>query len=100
MSFGLTNETVGKINSVFVNFPELEKVMVYGSRAKGNFREGSDIDLSLVGNNLTEKILAKIISDIEDLNLPYLFDISIFHMLNSPDLVDHIIRVGKVFYKK
>lgn len=100
MNFGLSDETIKKINSVFTKYSELEEVIVYGSRAKGNYREGSDIDITLIGNELTEQIRSKISIDIDDLNTPYLFDISIFHTLNSPDLVDHINRVGKVFYKK
>ncbi len=100
MKFGLKPETIDKINSVFIKYPEVEKVVIYGSRAKGNYRNGSDIDITLKGENLTDKIRSKISWDIDDLNTPYLFDISIFDQLNSPDLEEHIERVGQVFYCK
>ena len=50
MRFGLTDETITKINTVFVKYSEIEEVVLYGSRAKGNYREGSDIDLTLKGD--------------------------------------------------
>ncbi len=100
MKFGLKPETIDKINSVFQKYPEVEKVTIYGSRAKGNYRIGSDIDITLNGKNLTPRILSNISWDIDDLNTPYLFDISIFEKLNSPDLEEHINRVGEVFYAK
>ncbi len=55
--FGLKADTIRKINEVFVRYPHIEKVLIYGSRAKGNFKNGSDIDLTLVGENLNLEIL-------------------------------------------
>ena len=100
MKFGLNEETIDKINSVFKKIPEVHEVVIYGSRAKGNYRIGSDIDLTLKGKNLTSRILSDIIDEIDELNTPYLFDISIFEKLNAPDLEEHINRVGQVFYSK
>ena len=100
MKYGLKETIIDKINSVFENYSEIEKVIIYGSRAKGNFRPGSDIDITLIGNQLEYSILSKINIAIDDLNTPYLFDISIFDKLNAPDLEEHINRVGQIFYKK
>ena len=100
MKFGLKETIIDKINSVFENYSEIEKVVIYGSRAKGNFRPGSDIDITLIGKNLEYSILSKINISIDDLNTPYLFDISIFEKLNAPDLEEHINRVGQIFYAK
>jgi uncharacterized protein len=100
MRFGLKEGTIEKINSVFAQFPEVEKVILYGSRAKGNYRNGSDIDLTLIGEGLNLDVLNKIDMKIDDLLLPYSFDNSIYRQINNPDLVEHIERVGKVFYKK
>lgn len=100
MKFGLKEETISKINAVFEKIPEVHKVIIYGSRAKGNYRIGSDIDLTLKGANLTSNILSKIVDEIDELNTPYLFDISIFEKLNAPDLEEHINRVGQIFYSK
>jgi len=100
MKFGLNDATLAKINSVFAKYPEVEEVIIYGSRAKGNFREGSDIDITLKGQELNDSVLSKIFLEIDELNTPYLFDISIYDQLNSPDLAEHINRVGQVFYMK
>jgi predicted nucleotidyltransferase len=78
----------------------VDEVVIYGSRAKGNYREGSDIDITLKGEKLTDNIYSKILIEIDDLNTPYLFDVSIFDKLTSPDLISHINRVGQLFYKK
>src|SRR5690348_7297923 len=100
MKFGLKEETIAKINSVFAAFPEVEEVIIYGSRAKGNFRPGSDIDFTLKGEKLNHDIVSTISWKIDDLLTPYLFDISIFRQISNPDLVDHINRVGQIFYQK
>ena len=100
MKFGLKQTIIDKINSVFEKNPEVEQVIIYGSRAKGNYRNGSDIDITLKGEKLTYNILSKIIGEIDDLDTPYLFDISIFDKLDSPGLEEHINRVGQIFYKK
>ena len=99
MKFGLDQTTIDRISLVFSRYTDVDKVVIYGSRAKGNYRNGSDIDLSLMGIKLTEQLLSAIYSDLDDLNTPYLFDISIFDRLHSPDLENHIVRVGQVFYQ-
>lgn len=95
--FGLKANTISKINSVFAKYPQIEKVLIYGSRAKGNYRAGSDIDLTIVGK-LTLTDLLKIENEIDDLLLIYKFDLSLMHQIENPNLVEHINRVGKVFY--
>jgi predicted nucleotidyltransferase len=100
MNFGLDQDTIDKINSVFVKYPEIEEVIIYGSRAKGNYREGSDIDITLKGAEVNDRTRSNIWLAIDDLNTPYLFDISVFHTLTSDSLIDHINRIGKVFYRK
>ena len=98
MKFGLEEADILKIQSVFNLFPEVEKVILYGSRAKGNYRPASDIDLTLIGKNLNFEIVSQIETKIDDLLLPYLFDISIFSQISNPDLVDHIERIGVIFF--
>lgn len=100
MNFGLKDETIQKIISVFEKFPQIEKAILYGSRAKGNFKKGSDIDLTLVGKNLNLSVINKIELEIDDLLLPYSFDISIYHQITNQELIDHINRIGKTFYLK
>ena len=100
MNSGLTESTAAQIRAVFANHPEVETVILYGSRAKGNYRQGSDIDLTLLGGGMTPNILGRIRSDFDDGSLPYRFDLSILSQVTDADLIDHIRRVGVVFYEK
>ena len=100
MKYGLKDKTIERIHSVFAQHPEVEEAMLYGSRAKGNFKPGSDIDLALKGDGLNLSVINAIGTRIDDLLLPYTFDISIFHKISNPDLIEHINRVGIVFYKR
>lgn len=100
MRFGLRDKDIGDLESVFSQFKEIESVLIYGSRAKGNYREGSDIDLTLLGHGLNIHHLAQLELKIDELMLPYKFDISIMENISNPDLVDHIRRVGKIFYTR
>lgn len=100
MKFGLTEETISKINSVFKIHAEINEAILYGSRAKGIFRNGSDIDLTLKGNDLSKSLISILNTEIDELNTPYLIDISIYNLLNSKDLEEHIDRVGMIFYKR
>ena len=99
--FGLDVDTLGDMRQLFQQFSHIEKVILYGSRAKGNYRKGSDIDITLIGKDLSlDNTVDPLIRKIDDLNLPYTFDISIFKQLDNLDLIDHILRVGKTFYEK
>lgn len=100
MKHGLTDETIEKITAIFARFPAIERAVLYGSRAKGNFKPGSDIDLTLYGEALTFDLLGQINSALDDVLLPYTIDLSIFDTLNHAKLQEHIERVGVVFYKR
>ena len=100
MKFGLKEKTVGQINGILAKYPEVEQAILYGSRAKGNYKNGSDIDLTLEGDGLNLSVINKISLEIDDLLLPYTFDISIFEQISNEALIDHIERVGVVFYNK
>lgn len=100
MPYGLKDETIRKIREVFSKFPEIKEAILYGSRAKGNYRRGSDIDLTLKGEKLNLTILNRISLELDDLLLPYTIDLSIYHHIKQADLLDHIERVGIVIYQK
>ncbi|MEL7225524.1 MAG: nucleotidyltransferase domain-containing protein [Cyanobacteria bacterium P01_D01_bin.36] len=96
---GLKTQTIEKITGVLIQYPEVKSAILYGSRAKGNYRPGSDIDLTLTGENLTYRMLTRIEDKIDDLLLPYLFDLSILRQIENPNVVEHINRVGLLFYQ-
>ncbi len=98
--FGLAEEDIKKINSVFLKYIEITKVMIYGSRAKGDFKASSDIDLSVFTEKKDISFLFKIENEIDDLLLPYKVDLSLYGLLDNENLKDHIDRVGQVFFKR
>ena len=100
MDFGLEDKTIAKITEIFFLFPEIENAILFGSRAKGNFKNGSDIDIALRGKGVSLELLTKINSKLDDLSLPYTIDLSIFSFIDNPDLIDHIERIGKIFFKR
>lgn len=98
--YGLPKTTIDAINSIFINYPQIEKAILYGSRARGNFRNGSDIDLTLIGYDLSFSVLSKIEWELDDLLLPYKIDLSNYATIKNEDLLENIDQIGKVFYEK
>ena len=98
--YGLTSTTLQAIRKVFAQYPVLGKATLYGSRAMGTYRPGSDIDLTLDGEQLDLTTLHKIENDLDDLLLPYKMDLSLLKHIHNPELLDHIQRIGKLFYEK
>lgn len=98
MLFGLNDIELQALRNVFASFPEVEEAIIYGSRARGTNRIGSDIDITLKGKSLTYLQLALLDAKIDDLYLPYFVDLSFFPMLKNPDLLESIKREGKILY--
>ena len=100
MKFGLTDNTVSTMKLILSQFSEIDCAIIFGSRAKGNYKNGSDVDITLIGSNLSLELLAKISSKLDDLSMPYTVDLSVFSMIENQDLIDHIKRVGKVLFAR
>ena len=98
--FGLSPRVLGLIRGVLDRHPEIDRAIVYGSRAKGDYRTGSDIDLTLDAPQLTFSELLRIDSELDDLMLPYSFDLSLLKQIENPGLLGHIARVGKPLWFK
>ena len=98
--FGLSGEDINTIKDEFRKYDQIEEILIYGSRAMGNFKPSSDIDLSLLGSKIDLSLQQEIEFDLGELMLPYKFDISVYERTNNPEFLDHIQRVGKEFYKK
>lgn len=97
--FGLDHSTVSCIHLILRKYEDIQKAVIYGSRAKGNYREGSDIDLTLFGN-VGAKTVADVLDALDESVLPYTFDISAYDSLKNGELREHIDRAGKVFYER
>jgi predicted nucleotidyltransferase len=101
LRFGLKETVIQKICQVLSHYPQVEKAILYGSRAKGNYKSASDIDLTLRGGqDLTLKVLYRIMDELDDLLLPYIIDLSIFTTIQDRAVIEHIQRMGVTFYEK
>ena len=89
-----------RIRAVLVRHPSVTRAVLFGSRAKGNFREGSDIDLALEGEDLGEREMADIRSKLDDEPIAHRVDLILKKTITYHELLDHIERVGVVFYER
>jgi uncharacterized protein len=97
--YGLSSDAIAAIQAVLKKHPNITKAILYGSRAKGNYRPNSDIDLTLQGEQLDYSEFVAIDNELDDLLLPYTIDLSIYDKIENPDLIAHIQRVGQEFYR-
>jgi predicted nucleotidyltransferase len=95
--FGLSEQTLAAINACLQQHPEINWAKIYGSRAKGNYERGSDIDLAF---SSPTDISAELLGELDDLPTPYLFDVTHYESLKHEGLKAHIDRVGVVFYQR
>jgi type I restriction enzyme S subunit len=100
MPFGLSDKTYRKICDVLASFPKIEEVMIYGSRAKGTEREGSDIDLAIKGENITYDDIIKIHVKLDSLEMLYQYDVLNYTGKLDEGMRRSIDKYGVVFYKK
>jgi predicted nucleotidyltransferase len=94
MPYGLTESTLSAIRGVLLGHHEVKRALLYGSRAKGTQKKGSDIDVALDGPAVSFRDLLQIETQLDALDLPYHFDVSVLQRLTNPELLDHIQRVG------
>ncbi len=94
MDTGLSPKTIHALERVFKQFDAIDKVVLYGSRALGTHKPGSDIDLALFGSEITPDLIASIAILIDDLLLPYTLDLTAYALIDNDALREHIDRVG------
>jgi len=99
MNFGLSTQAIALLQKVLQAHPEVERAKIFGSRAIGNFRPNSDIDLALWGV-IDEGLLAKLYAELDELPLPYQFDVTSYITITHPALREHIDKFGKDIYVK
>lgn len=99
-SHGLSQSSVERIISVLRQFPDIDKAVLFGSRAKGTYRHGSDIDLALAGQELNWRVLGRISDQLDDLMLPYRFSVICLGNRTDPEVVEHIARVGIPLFQR
>jgi predicted nucleotidyltransferase len=98
--FGLPPFTHQTILAELARYPEIERAVVFGSRALGTYRRGSDVDICLFGEGVTPKIARHVSTRLnEELPIPYFFDVLAFDHIASQELRQHIERLGKELYR-
>jgi uncharacterized protein len=97
---GLSPQTIAHVTRVLASFPGIEKAVLFGSRAKGTHKPGSDIDLALAGENLDWRTLGRISSALDDLPVPYRFSLVALGDKLDAALAAHIDRVGVQFFER
>ena len=100
MNNGLSDSTIAHICTMFRRHPKIDKAILYGSRAKGTHKTGSDIDLTLIGAALDPDTISQLQVELSNGPLPYQVDLSILSRISSPELLEHINRVGVIFYER
>ncbi|QXM06663.1 nucleotidyltransferase domain-containing protein [Crassaminicella indica] len=101
MRFGIPSKSMGLIKDALIRRKEIEKAAIFGSRAIGNYKNGSDVDIVIYGIDITVEIVNQISVELnEKLPLPYYFDVVHYEGLKHEGLKKHIDKFGKVFYKR
>jgi len=101
MRFGLTREDLDHLCKAFSSIPEIEEVVVFGSRAMSTQKRGSDVDLAIKGKGLDPATVAHLHFILEEvLPLPYFFDVVDYSTISNTNLKAHIDRYGETVYKK
>ena len=88
------------LQTLFAANARIAEVILYGSRAKGNYKPFSDVDIVLIGDDLSRTDINRLYAAIDDSSLPYKFDISLLASLKNEELIAHIERVGITIYKR
>lgn len=99
--FGITPFSFDLIIKVLTAYEQVEQALIFGSRAKGNYQPGSDIDIAIKGNTCSDALAWSIQANLnENHPVPYFFDVVSYETLFNQALKEHIDRAGKVFYEQ
>ncbi len=101
MNYGLKQRDLDYLIKALEQFPEIEIAIIFGSRAKGNYKPASDLDIVVKGERIADNTILKLLDLLEEeLPLPYFIDLLHYEKINNKELKEHIDRMGKVFYSK
>jgi len=98
--YGIKESELNQIKNIFKRYKKIDEVILFGSRAKGNYQQGSDIDLALKGKEINLDDILNLYIDTEELDLPYVIDLVIYDRVKENALTEHIDRAGIVLYRR
>jgi predicted nucleotidyltransferase len=97
--FGLTERDMATLYAILSRYPDIRQVCIFGSRAKGTYKQGSDIDLAVINFGVDEEHIRRLQADCIESSLPYFIDVLYLPSLTDIAVKDHILRVGVLFYE-
>lgn len=98
---GLLERDLAYIHQSLRKFPEIDRAILFGSRAMGNYKSGSDVDLAIVGDSVAERVLIELNQWLNDVYpLPYKFDLLDYNAISNGNLKNHIDTFGKEIYRR
>ena len=101
MKFGLTGADIEQITTIIGSFPEVQQAIIFGSRAMGSYKNGSDVDIALKGKNIPHANITQIKYQLnEETTMPYFFDVVDYDALRNEELKTHIDQFGKIFFER
>jgi len=92
--YGIKQEVWQKISEIIYSDSSVDRAILFGSRAKGNFRDNSDIDIAIKGKNITYDNFASIKNKLDELDIPQKIDLILYENIDNKDLISHIERLG------
>ncbi|MEO7175335.1 MAG: nucleotidyltransferase domain-containing protein [Saprospiraceae bacterium] len=99
MDFGLNTVQIATLREIFERYADVRQVVIYGSRAKGNYTNRSDIDFAITESKVDRHLIARILIDIDQSDFPFQVDLQDYSHIKNSSLREHIERVGKLFYQ-
>ena len=98
--YGLLDRDLKFILEAISKYPEIEEVIIFGSRAMGNYKKGSDVDLALKGERVSRRVVRRLSDDLEEeYPLPYFFDIVSYNDISDEAFKQHIDKVGSIIWE-
>lgn len=98
-SYGLSPNDMALIVAAIKTFPDIRKAILFGSRAKGNYKPGSDVDLAIEAEGDSYRTAISLAAKLnEETPLPYMFDVVDVNSITEQPLLEHIARVGQIIY--
>lgn len=96
--FGLKDSIIIEIKNVLSRYDEIEKALIFGSRARGDYKKTSDIDIAIFSDNITSTRLNLLRNDFDELDIIYTVDVVDFHRISKKELKNNIVNDAIVIF--
>jgi len=101
VKYGLKDEYIQTFLEIIAKFDNVEKVALFGSRATGNHKKASDVDIVIFGENVNAALACAIKFEIEEETIiPYFFDVIAYQVIKNEKLKEHIDKKSIILWNK